>query len=186
MFALIDETSPTTAGIRLEHCNAAAGSAREIISHPRWRNVPGFESDHIDLADQKVEIERVIISLFDLSIGSDRSRTTGTETLRDPIAELCSAAYRFAEKDNNRAGAAYIFNTINDWLCRGRFDLCDRALTEVRLDRLNVDLTLSFLVITYAAKNRLTKRAEYFDNAWAKIRKDRGRRIAKKLLANLA
>jgi hypothetical protein len=59
-----------------------------------------------------------------------------------------------AAKDDERA-VELVFDTIDDLLLEGRFQVCDDTLRAVDVERLNPTLLLALLSITLAAKDRL-------------------------------
>lgn len=104
----------------------------------------------------------------------------------EPIDEFLDTLYRFAETGRTKAGISFVFNTVNDWLCKGQTKLCDKILEMVDVNKIGVDLTLSFLTITMAAREQLAQRPEYCRRAWKAIAQVRGRSVARRLLENLA
>ena len=61
-----------------------------------------------------------------------------------------------------------IYDCIDDLLLEGRFDIVDRILKEVDILE-PTDILIAYLVITYAAKNKLKERASFFNECKAMI-----------------
>ena len=73
----------------------------------------------------------------------------------DEVESLLDALDKLERTGRIRPAIQKIFATMNAWLCQGRFDLCRKALEQADPKKLGPDLALSFLTITFAAKQWL-------------------------------
>ncbi len=73
-----------------------------------------------------------------------------------------------------------------DRLCwKGAFSSCDIILRRADISRLSTSLMRSFLVITYAAKDKLTERDTFFLRVKEAMTREKGESVARRLLKNL-
>lgn len=111
--------------------------------------------------------------------GSFRDSLSSPECLIEDIEKLLSS-------NRIRPAIQLIFSTVNSWLCDGRLDLCRRAIDQVKPRQLGIDLSLSFLTITFAAKAKLNpSRAKLHKRLFEYISECRGPSVAENLLRNL-
>lgn len=115
--------------------------------------------------------------------GDRGPNTFGT---RPPTEAFLDEVYEFQDSNDVRGGIRHIFSRMNAWLMDGHFQICDAILRKVDVNRLSVDLALSFLTITRAARHELANRAAYIDRACQRITAIRGPAVAKRLLENMA
>lgn len=110
-------------------------------------------------------------------------RFVGTPGLS--VDEFLAKTYRLQDAGEIRPGIAYIFETLNDSLAQGDTETCDEILKGVDVTRLKTDLLLSFLTITFSAREHLLNRKGYYVRARRQIRKDVGWLEARRLLSAL-
>jgi hypothetical protein len=102
------------------------------------------------------------------------------------IDALFGVLNQLAASGRVREAIQKVFVTMNSWLCGGRFDLCRKALEQADPIQLGPDLALSFLTITFAAKQHLNPhRAELLRDLRELIEKSSGVRVAQAVLRNL-
>lgn len=63
------------------------------------------------------------------------------------------------------AAMDHAFDTVDRWLAEARFGLCDDMLASVDESTVHEDLLVGLLTITYAARSRLTSRADFLARA---------------------
>ena len=66
-----------------------------------------------------------------------------------------------AQVTNERMALTLVFDTIDDALLAGDFELCDEALRLVNPNDLTLTVAIGFACITLAAKEILIERADY-------------------------
>jgi len=59
-----------------------------------------------------------------------------------------------------------VFDRIDDWLCEGKFEECDKFLGRLKVEETPTRLLLAILTVTYAAFDRLENRDEVFKRTW--------------------
>lgn len=105
---------------------------------------------------------------------------------RLPTEEFIDTLYEFQDRGDIRGGIRHVFSRMNSWLMDGHFQICNAILRDIDVSRLGVDLVLSLLTITRAARHELPNRATYLECARQRITAIRGSTVAKRLLENMA
>jgi len=111
-----------------------------------------------------------------------------------PMSELVSngaqvrafleQAYRLSRDEKIQDGIDLILGQIDEWLLAARFDLCEGALAQVDMSRLQADMVFSFVTSTLAAKHLLPKyRPRCLSEARKRLTQLRGEAFANQLLA---
>jgi len=75
-----------------------------------------------------------------------------------------------------------LFKNMNDYFCNGEFEIADEALNIIDINKLDSNLVIGVLSITFAARNHLKNRDAFYKNAVRyylkrKESKDRIRRL---------
>lgn len=96
----------------------------------------------------------------------------------EEIYSLCDAVE--IEKATDR-----IYLYIDDLLLQGKFKQCDDLLPFIDVTKIPSTLMRSFLVATYAAKNKLNNRKNLYDRSHNQMIKIRGEEVAAELLNKL-
>lgn len=104
----------------------------------------------------------------------------------EKINSFIEVVYQYAKANLARPGVRTVFKQMNEWLREGDFKSCDLVLASICVERLSVDLALSFLTITTAASRHLAKRMEFYNRTFQHVSRVRGKNVAKQLLGNLA
>ena len=89
------------------------------------------------------------------------------------------------QNEEPRRAIDAIFQQFNALLLAGNFDLCDKILAKVDLERVPPLLLASFLTITAAAKDKLPYRATFYREARRRVEAQRGSDGADRLLSGL-
>lgn len=90
------------------------------------------------------------------------------ESLTD-IDQFFDRVQAFSSLGKTDSAIDEIFDFIDRLLCDGSFSDVDKVLDKVDLDKISLDIALSFLTITMAAKTKLLSRAAFFDKIHAKL-----------------
>lgn len=109
-----------------------------------------------------------------------------TTPIVGPVEKFLEKVYGFRSKRGKREAVGFIFRQFNKWLNIGWFDLCDAVLFKADLNQLDTDLTLAFLTITRAAREKLPHRVDYLQKARIRITQLRGPEVAETLLRHMA
>jgi type III restriction enzyme len=87
----------------------------------------------------------------------------------------------YALQQQPRKALRKIFSFIDDQLLEGKFELCDRVLRRVELEKLNETTATGFLAITLQARERLEARASYVERVESWLERKRPEDTAKLL-----
>ena len=111
-------------------------------------------------------------------------RTSGGVDYSDEgkIARFCDTVYLLSDADKVRQAIDVIFQTINKILNRCNFQLCDRILGEIDVQRLSSPLMVGFLSITLASKEFLVARPNFYARVHEKLTSERGLEATNRLL----
>lgn len=101
------------------------------------------------------------------------------------ISAFLDTVYDLSAQEKTDCAIDVIFNYMNNLLVEGKFEFCDRILSEVALTRIPPVLMISFLTITAAAKPKLKNRHRFFSIVQRLIVQERGEKGAQRLLNGL-
>jgi hypothetical protein len=80
----------------------------------------------------------------------------------DEINLTLSTARCIEESGDVDGAISHIFEQFDALLRAGRFELVNEALAAIQVDRFSIDLLMSLLTITLAAKKKLPRRSSFF------------------------
>lgn len=80
------------------------------------------------------------------------------------------------------ASIDHIMYNFDWWLLEGKFELCDEILKEVDVNFLSSSEIVALLSITFAARNKLNKRLDFYERAYKKIETDFNTEKAQRLM----
>lgn len=133
-----------------------------VPSSPPWQPWQALEAEEISLP---IPVEEVM----------DRQ-----------VGDLLRQIYRLDAGGDLQAATDLLFDRVDKLLVGGAFDVCDKFLKRVQVERLSTSLMRSFLAITYPAKGRLASRPGLFSRIESRMRELRGTEVTKRLLNRLA
>ena len=107
--------------------------------------------------------------------------------MNDHVAEFIRDIYRQQEDPTQfRKTMDYIAETINDWLCDGRFDDVDSVLRRIQIYYLTTQNILTLLSMSLAAREKLRERHAFYDRCWDALGVMEGAERRHSLLIGLA
>lgn len=77
----------------------------------------------------------------------------------DLLLATLPEVYSLVQRGQLEQAGDLVFSKIDDLLCAGEFRRCDELLQMVDPERLDINVMLSFLSVTFAAKHKLPGRA---------------------------
>jgi hypothetical protein len=80
--------------------------------------------------------------------------------------------YDLSSKNELDKAADILFDKVDDLLLAGDFKGCDSLLTQIDLDRLDVNLVVAALAITFAAKHELPSRTAFVTRSRTRLLKE--------------
>jgi hypothetical protein len=101
------------------------------------------------------------------------------------IERFLSGIYRLGSTGDLEGATDRIFDVIDRLLSASLYEVCDKILKQVSVDRLPTALLRSFLTITAAAKDRLEERPAFFKRVETEMIGKRGEDTARRLLSRL-
>ncbi len=102
------------------------------------------------------------------------------------IGNLLNQVYRLDASGDTQVATDKVFDYIDRLLSSQMFEICDEILKQVKVDRLSTSLMRSFLTITFAAKDHLNERTEFYKKVEEQMTSKRGPEVTKRLLSRLA
>lgn len=96
-------------------------------------------------------------------------RDMGRRTKPSELSWL-SSTYSLVAKSDVHAAIDLVFEHFDELLFEGRMREADEALAAVDVERLDSNLMVAVLTITYAAKDRLNRRAELLRRVDSRLR----------------
>ena len=123
----------------------------------------------------------------DLALEADEaSKPIPLEEIFDrEIEDFLDQVYRLGAAGDLQTATDKIFDNIDGLLVSRSFEMCDRILRHVMVDRLPTALMRSFLTITVAAKDKLKEREGFVRRVEKAMISKRGPETTKKLLQRL-
>jgi hypothetical protein len=120
-------------------------------------------------------------------IGYIRPHAISGRAPHDPVTQsgILNQIYELQKAAKTDRAIDLLFEKIDDLLSAGTFSVCDSVLDKADLRKLDVDLTVAFLVITLPAKKRLERRAKFFNKARKAFTTKYGRSEADRILQGL-
>jgi hypothetical protein len=169
----------TTASISLG--SDASKSAVEINAF--WLPVPDLSME-LDVGQTVKQMlgENKPRTVINIIIRDDATSSEPKENEDGKIARFCEKVYVLSDVGEIRQGIDVIFQTINKVLNRCSFQLCDKILGEVNVQRLSSPLMVGFLSITLASKEFLVARPNFYARVHEKLVEERGLEAANRLL----
>jgi hypothetical protein len=77
--------------------------------------------------------------------------------------------YALVEGEYIDAAIDLLFEVVDDWFLARQFEQCDRFLADLDITRLDTNLLVGVLSITYAAKDKLQERAALVPQVRARL-----------------
>lgn len=102
------------------------------------------------------------------------------------IGNLLNQVYRLDAGGDTQAATDKVFDYIDRLLSSQMFKICDEILKQVKVERLSTSLMRSFLTITFAAKDHLRERTEFYRKVEEQMTRKRGPEVTRRLLSRLA
>jgi len=85
------------------------------------------------------------------------------ERSKHPIESFVQRACRLDELDRTDTALDLIYDSVDELLCEGKFELLNSILSHTSVNTLSVDLHLAILTATLPAISRLPSRPRFFD-----------------------
>jgi len=93
--------------------------------------------------------------------------------------------YSLFETNKMRKAIDVVFDNIDNLCCEQRFEEIDEILSKVDLDRLDENLIVAFLTISFGAKNYIKQRASFYEKAEFKLLEAKDPDVVKQILNGL-
>ena len=100
--------------------------------------------------------------------------------------EFLEEVYRLDHSGETQSATFKVFDYMESLLDKRSFDVCNKLLERVDVNRLSPSLMRSFLTITHPAKDQLPERKRLFTLIEDELTRTRGREIATRLLCKLS
>lgn len=91
------------------------------------------------------------------------SRTQLVDENRRKRDEALEELYRLSESGQIDPGLDYLYKTIDDLLLDEQYATCDAYLQDMDLERLDSDILVGLLTITFSARHDLLKRSNILE-----------------------
>ena|SRR6188508_1537397 len=89
------------------------------------------------------------------------------------------------DKINRDDALDLLFETVDDLCYEGQFEAIEPLLKEFDVDKCSTTLAVGVLSITFAAKDELPSRADFYNRVFLAVEKAEGSRKAEELLSRL-
>jgi hypothetical protein len=99
--------------------------------------------------------------------------------------EFLEEVYRLNNEGTIEDATDLIFSTIDRLLCGNEFSAIDNILINIDIEKLSTSLMRSFLTITYAGKDHLKNRDDFYNIVEVKMKELKGEEKTKKILKEL-
>ena len=98
--------------------------------------------------------------------------------------EWVDEIYKLVKENRNDAALDILFDHIDDMFLAGKFKECDKVLPTIDLERLNTSLLVGLMMITFAAKDKLTYREQMLINIEDRLKVLAPDRVEKLMIRN--
>jgi hypothetical protein len=93
--------------------------------------------------------------------------------------------YSLLETNKMRKAIDVVFDNIDNLCCEQKFEEIDEILSKADLDRLDENLIVAFLTISFGAKNYIKQRASFYEKAKLKLLGSENENVVKEILNGL-
>ena len=119
-------------------------------------------------------------------VGSEANVPTEEDMREMESGDFLDSVYARVASGRIPAAMDAVIDHVDRLLNDGLFRVCDKLLAQVNLERMPSNVRRAFLAVTRPAKQELSTRAAFYDEALRLLSRERGEETARKMLKSLA